>query len=105
MLGRVLFAVVCVIIATGLLLPVYPTEVAMPGTADARDMLVAGTRASACGDCDQAAASGRVACDRALQVAARKDCLHLTVYLIIRPLPLQERPGEPQLLRPRIPTI
>ena len=107
MLGRLLFALVCVIIATGLLLPVYPMEVATPGTADAEDMLVADTAAPACGGCGSAVASAGVPCDHAAPApaAAREACLHLTVYLIIRPLPATGQPGDPKLLRPRLPTI
>ncbi len=107
MLGRVLFALVCLIIATGLLLPVYPTEVAAPGTVGARDMLIADAAAAGCGDCQSAATGGGVRCDPALPgaAAARPPCLHLTVYLIIRPLPATVQPGDPRLLRPRLPTI
>ncbi len=56
MLGRVLFAVVCLIIATGLLLPIYPAEVATaPGVAGGQDMLIADSGAPGCRDCASAA--------------------------------------------------
>jgi hypothetical protein len=108
MLGRVLFALVCVVIATGILLPIYPTEVAAPGVASARDMMLADAAAAGCRDCKPAAASLRAlaVCGHAGPIAAGpgKACLHLTVYVVVRPLPLTGRPGL-QLLLPKLPTI
>jgi hypothetical protein len=110
MLGRVLFALVCLIIATGLLLPIYPAEVevATPGVADAQDMLVADAGAAACRNCPTVAARLVGRClTRAPSAAAgpTRACVHLTVYLVVRPLPVPGRPGEPQLLPPKLPTI
>jgi hypothetical protein len=107
MLGRTLFAVVCLIIATGLLWPVYPTELAFPASAAARDMLIADTAASACGQCGPAAVIGERPCPPGPPAAAEADkhCFDLTVYLILRPLPAKEQPGDPQLLPPRLRTI
>jgi hypothetical protein len=108
MLGRALFALVCLIIAAGLLLPVYPAEVDTPRSADARDIVIADTAAPGCGVCGPAAvASGSGPCERALPAAAAapKDCLNLTVYLILRPLPKAGQAGDPQLLAPKLKTI
>ncbi len=112
MLGRVLFAVVCLTIATGLLLPIYPAEVASPRLAAAQDMLIADTGASGCRDCASAAALGAPCpaacpCGHALlgPSVPTRACLHLTVYLVVRPLPVSGRPSEPQLLPPKLPTI
>jgi hypothetical protein len=70
-------------------------------------MLVAGTPASGCQGCRPTAASSRAFCRQALPAAAHpaKACLHLTVYVIVRSLPATGRPGEPQLLPPKLPTI
>jgi hypothetical protein len=107
MLGRILFAIVCLIIATGLLLPIYPTEVAAPGVVAARDMVVAGTGTAGCQACGPAAARAGEVCHRPLPTAAHaaKGCLHLTVYVIVRRLPGEARAGEPQLLPPKLPII
>jgi hypothetical protein len=112
MLGRVLFTVVCLVIGTGLLLPIYPAEVAAPGRADAQGMLIADSAASGCRDCTPAASEeGRClagcVCGHALlgATAPARACLRLTVYLIVRPLPVSGRPSEPQLLPPKLPTI
>ncbi len=112
MLGRVLFAVVCLIIGTGLLLPIYPAEVAAPERADAQNMLIADSAAPGCRDCTSAASGGGrclAGClcgtsGRAATAPARA-CLRLTVYLIVRPLPASGPSSEPQLLAPKLPTI
>jgi hypothetical protein len=108
MLGRVLFALVCLIIATGILLPIYPTEVEAPGVASARDMMAADTAVTGCGDCKPTAASQRVLAvcghTRPIAAAPERACLHLTVYVLVRPLPLNGRPGF-QLVLPKLPTI
>jgi hypothetical protein len=107
MLGRALFALVCVIIATGLLLPVYPTEVATPGSANGRDMLISDSASPGCAHCGAAAANAAMHCGRGSPGAAttHKACIHLTVYLVVRPLPVAGDPGDPQLLPPKLPTI
>ncbi len=96
MLGRVLFAVVCLIIAAGLLLPIYPAEleVARPVAAGAQDMLI--TDAGAPGCLVEATARAAVPADA---------CIRLTVYLVVAPLPAPGPAGEPQLLPPKLPTI
>jgi hypothetical protein len=107
MLGRALFALVCLIIAAGLLLPVYPGEDVAPRSADARDIVIADT-APGCGVCGPAAvASGSGPCERASPAAAAapKDCVNLTVYLILRPLPKAGQAGDPQLLTPKLKNI
>jgi hypothetical protein len=112
MLGRVLFVLVCLIIATGLLLPVYPAEVATPKVASAQDMLVADIGTPGCRDCASAARVGAPCqagcpCGRAAPATGdpARACLHLTVYLIVRPLPASGPRSEPQLLAPKLPTI
>jgi hypothetical protein len=103
MMGRALFALVCLIIAAGLLLPVYPGEVAAPRSADARDIVIADTAARGAA----AIASGSGTCEPAppAVAAAPKDCVNLTVYLILRPLPKAGQAGDPQLLAPKLKTI
>ena len=56
MLGRVLFAFVCLIIAAGLVLPLYPRDVVTSVVAAASDPVqpVAATDAFGCGDCSVA---------------------------------------------------
>jgi hypothetical protein len=112
MLGRVLFAVVWLIIAAGLVLPLYPSDRAAPGLAVAGGtLMVADTAAPGCEDCaaaDLAAAGcrGSCACWQVLPAAsaARVACLSLTVYLITRPLPAGQASG-PQPLPPKPPAI
>jgi hypothetical protein len=110
MLGRVLFAVVCLIIATGLLLPIYPADVdvASPGGADAQDMLITDAGPTGCRGCATAAARVVTRClaDAPASAAAvpAGTCVRLTVYLVVRPLPAPG-PAGPQLLPPKIPTI
>ena len=66
MLGRVLFAFVCLIIAAGLVLPLYPRDVVTSVVAAASDPVqpVAATDAFGCGACS--VADGDAAC--------RSDC-------------------------------
>jgi hypothetical protein len=103
MLGRALFALVCLIIAAGLLLPEYPGEVAAPRSSDARDSVIADAAARG----SAAIISGGGTCERASPAAAAapKDCLNLTLYLILRPLPKAGQAGDPQLLAPKLKTI
>ena len=56
MLGRVLFAFVCLIIAAGLVLPLYPRDVVTSVVAAASDPVqpVAASDAFGCGDCSVA---------------------------------------------------
>ena len=91
MLGRVLFAFVWLIIAAGLVLPLYPPDVATPGTpAAATALLVADTTTSGCqADAEDAGCHSACRCGPALSpaAAAPEPCVRLTVYLVIRPLP------------------
>ena len=84
MLGRALFALVWLIIAAGLALPLYPPDVATPGPPAAGSaLLAADTTVSGCeNDVDDAGC-------RSTQTAsaAPEPCVSLTVYLIVRPLP------------------
>ena len=66
MLGRVLFAFVCLIIAAGLVLPLYPRDVVTSVVAAASDPVqpVAASDAFGCGACS--VADGDAAC--------RSDC-------------------------------
>ena len=82
MLGRALFALVCLIIAAGLALPMYPPDVARPGPPAAGSaLLAADTTTSGCeNDVDGAGC-------RSTQAASAAPCVSLTVYLIVRPLP------------------
>jgi hypothetical protein len=111
MLGRALFAVVCLVIAAGLLLPVYPADlkVASRGVADARDMLITDDAGAAdCAHCATAAARVVTRCladAPAAATAQAEACVRLTVYLVVRPLPAPGPAVGPQLLAPKLPTI
>ena len=61
MAGRLLFAFVCLLIAAGVTLPLYPREPAPPTVAVRSDpvQLVAGSEAIGCEDC---AVAGRAEC-------------------------------------------
>ena len=112
MSGRVLFALVCLIIAAGVALPLYPRDVPTATVAVTTDpvQLAAGTDAFGCADCPVAEA-GRADC--------RSDCpcgeplpavfvpleepVSLTIAVTVRPLP--SRLPEPQPLPPKLPAI
>jgi hypothetical protein len=103
MLGRILFALVSLIITAGILLPVYPPDVegrtvAAPDAA----LLVADDGSSGC----QARVPGHSLCGHVLPTigAPPEASFGLTVYLIVPPLP--SRPSsELQLLPPEHPAI
>jgi hypothetical protein len=105
MLGRVLFALVWLIIAAGVTLPLYPPDVATPGPpAAATTLLVADTLTSSCEDhVDGADCRSACPCAQALPAAsaAPEPCVRLTVYLVVRPLPsapsFTPRPPPPKL--------
>jgi hypothetical protein len=109
MLGRALFAVVWLIIAAGLLLPLYPAEVSVPGSATGE---VAASLADAmdagCGPCPAAAAGGE-ACRRrggglAGAPAALKACSRLTLHQVVQPIPAH-RAAEPAAPLPKLPEV
>jgi hypothetical protein len=112
MLGRVLFAFVWLIIAAGLVLPLYPSERAAPAVAAAESaLLLADATPPGCEDCTDADRVGAgcnsaCACWQLLPaaVASRATCFSLTVYVIARPLPSQPSSG-PQPLPPKPPAI
>jgi hypothetical protein len=91
MLGRALFSLVCLIIAAGALLPVYPADVEAPGSASADPaLLIADLVASECRNC--APADAKVVrcrvdclCDRSLPTSSDtpEASLSLTVHLIV----------------------
>jgi hypothetical protein len=109
MLGRVLFTVVCVIIATGALLPVYPADVSLPAVAGARHMLLADNAALGTAGCATKAGGvadgpdGSCGCDHLL--AATKACVHLTVYVIVGRLPASGHAFELSRPLPELPNI
>ena len=108
MLGRVLFALVWLIIAAGVTLPRDPPDVATPGPpAAATALLVADTVTSGCENhVDGADCRSACPCAPALPAAtaATEACVSLTVYLVVRPLP--SAPSfTPQPPPPKLPAI
>jgi hypothetical protein len=107
MLGRALFSLVCLIIAAGALLPMYPSDVEAPGSTSADPaLLIADLVASDCRDCAPAAAKAvrcRVGCpcDRSLPTSsdAPEASLSLSVHLIVGP------PSEQWWLAFKLPSI
>ena len=112
MLGRVLFAFVWLIIAAGLVLPLYPSDRAAPDVAAAESaLLIADATAPGCEACPTAAGMGAgcnsaCACWQPLPAAAASPttCFSLTVYVIARPLP-SATSSSPQPLPPKPPAI
>ena len=112
MFGRVLFALVWLMITAGVALPLYPRDVATATVGVTTDpvQLVAGTGAFGCEDCPVTEA-GRADC--------RSDCpcgealpavfvpleepVSLTIAVTARSLP--SRLPEPQPLPPKLPAI
>jgi len=114
MLGRALFAFVWLIIAAGLLLPLYPAEVPVPGSASGEvaaslaDAMAAGAMDAGCGPCPSAAAGGE-GCRRSGggltgAPAALKACSRLTLHQVVQPLPA-DRATEPAAPLPRLPEV
>jgi len=108
MFGRVLFALVWLIIAAGVALPLYPPDVATPGApAAASALLVADTMTSGCEDhAEDADCRATCPCGQTLATAsaAPEACVSLTVYLVVRPLP--SGPAfTPQPPPPKLPAI
>jgi len=109
MIGRALFALVWLIIAAGLLLPLYPADVSAPGSSVGEvAALLADTIDAGCGPCPAAAAGGE-ACARsgggwAAAPAALKACSRLTLHLVVQPGPA-DRAAEPARPLPRLPEV
>jgi hypothetical protein len=108
MRGRMLFALVWLIIVAGLVLPLYPPDVATPGPpAAAPALLIADTTTPGCeNQLDGADCPSTCRCAPALATvtAAPEPCVSLTIYLVVRPLP----PGPsfaPQPPPPKLPAI
>jgi hypothetical protein len=106
MLGRALFSVVCLIIAAGALLPVYPSGVEAPRSASADPaLLIADVVASDCRNCESAAKVVRCRvdcpCDRSLPASSDtpEASLSLSVHLIVG------RPSEQWWLAFKLPSI
>ncbi|MGH6902671.1 MAG: hypothetical protein ACREIR_08025 [Geminicoccaceae bacterium] len=111
MLGRVLFALVCVVIAAGLVLPLYPSGVEAPRSVAADPVLLAADAAtSGCEDCPIADAGSADQpdgpCARLLPaiLVAVGDSSGLSVILVIRSQP-SELPFERQARPPKLPAI
>jgi hypothetical protein len=103
MLGRILFALVSLIITAGVLLPVYPSDgegraIAAPDAA----LLLADDGSSGC----QARMPGHSSCGQVQPTVgpSRGTTFGLTVYLIVRPLPSSPS-SENQPLPPERPAI
>jgi hypothetical protein len=112
MLGRALFALVCLIITAGALLPMYPRHVEAPGPLSADPaLLIAGSAATDCRDCALGDADGArcrsvCSCDRVLSTASAspEPRFSLTVHLVVLPLPAGLS-FEPRPLPPKLPAI
>ena len=93
MLGRTLFALVVLIIAVGLALPMFPSEVVEPDPADADGIRqVAGTDAFGCPAEDSVLPAGAERRRRA------RTLITITVYFTVEPAA-----GRPHL--PKLPAI
>lgn len=110
MLGRVLFALVWLVIAAGLLLPLYPSDVAAPRSAAVDPVLPAtGSRTAACEDCPVTDA-GSTDCEsdcrcgrlRPAALVAVEDLSGVRVILLIQAP--AGAPSEEQPL-PKLPAI
>ena len=112
MLGRLLFAVVWLIVAAGLLLPLLPSDQAGPAFAGAGGIeQVADAMASDPRHCAPADAGGDgcgtfCPCHHLLPAgsAATGLCPTLTVHLVVQPQPAG-RLHEPRPLPPKLPAI
>jgi hypothetical protein len=110
MLGRVLFAVVCVVIAAGLALPLYPSDFgARRAKATDPVLLAADSATAACeglviGDDGRAACRPDCACGRVLLATFLAVDDDLSVILVIRSQP-SEVPSEHDGLPPKLPAI
>jgi hypothetical protein len=109
MLGRALFALVWLIIAAGLLLPLYPSELSAPGPAGGGVAAVlADVMEAGCGPCP-ADVAGSAACGRTGSgvtgaPAALAACSRLTIHLVVQPGPA-DRAAELAAPLPRLPEV
>jgi hypothetical protein len=110
MLGRALFALVWLIIAAGVLLPLYPADVPAPGPAGGEvAAALADVMDTGCGPCAPDAASG-ANCGRktgggiAAAPAALAACSRLKIHLVVQPEP-PDRAPEPAAPLPRLPEV
>jgi hypothetical protein len=112
MMERFLFALVLLIIAVGVALPLYPRDVptSMAAAATEPVQLVAGTDVFGCQDCpvpDAGRADCRAGCPCGEAVPAvfvpLEHPVSVTVAVIVRHLP--SRLPEPQPLPPKLPAI
>jgi hypothetical protein len=107
MFGRVLFAVVCLIIAASVVLPLYPPEVERASALVADQILpVAQPGATGCEDCAVPDLGGSGCPCPQLRAAAAsvEDALSLTGFMIVHPQPSRLRSG-PQPPPPKLPAI
>ena len=110
MLGRGLFALVWLIIAAGLLLPLYPADVSAPGSAGGEVAAVlADVTEAGCAPCVPAAADGadcgpRTGGGVTAAPAALAACGRLTIHLVVQPEP-PDRILEPAAPLPRLPLV
>jgi hypothetical protein len=104
MLGRALFALVWLIIAAGVLLPLFPAEVAAPGLSEGR---IAEALDPGCERCAVADANDGVCrSSRWLRTApaAAEACLRLRLRLVVEPVP-EDRTPETMAPLSMLPTI
>lgn len=112
MLGRLLLSVVGLIIAAGLLLPLYAPEGQGAGPAPAgAALLVAVAMTADCPKCGTVAAGDTICqpacpCSHALTPAddTAEDVAGEIIYLVVQPGPSDRLP-EPQPSPPRLPAI
>jgi hypothetical protein len=112
MFGLVLFAFVCLIIAAGVVLPLYPPEVGSASALVADPILpVAQPGATGCEDCAVPDLGGAdcgsgCPCAQVLWAAAVsvEDALSLTVFVIVDPQP-SRLPSGPEPPLPKLPAI
>ena len=111
MLGLTLFALVWLIIAAGLLLPLYPADEEAAGLIAVGGVEPAsGVVAASCEGCEPAASvdgcGKSCPCQHPLPAApaAPGACLSSTVYLVVQHPPAG-RPHEPRPQPPKLPTI
>ena len=112
MMGRALLTAVGLIIAAGLLLPVYAPDSAGPGPAPSDvALLVAAAVPADCPDCAPAAA-GEAACQPTCPCAhllttadeAAENSGGEIVYLVVQPRP-SDRMSGPRPLPPKLPAV
>jgi len=104
MLGRTLFALVWLIIAAGLLLPLYPSEVSMPASASGEvAAALADVMDAGCGPCPAAggAGCGHKGGGVTGAPAALASCTRLTIHLVVQPGPV-DRAAGPAAPLPRL---